>query len=219
MNRPQVPPALLSAIERDLRPVRPLASPAHRALGMLPVGLLLLIGMPAFWIGLGRAKLAPSAGWAFSALESGLSLIVLAGAFREAVPGRELSSTRLWALAGLACIAFLLANATIQSPGPVPLQTWLHWFRGCIYMVISFSIPALLAPAWLVSRALPNRPALTGALCGAGVGLMADAGLRLTCWDGGFVHALLAHGAAIALLTVLGAASATAVERLKSSDR
>ena len=40
------------------------------------------------------------------------------------------------------------------------------------------SIPALIAPAWLVSRALPNRPALTGALCGLGVGVMADAGLR-----------------------------------------
>ena len=84
-------------------------------------------------------------------------------------------------------------------------------------MTMTFSLPALIAPAWLVSRALPSRPALTGALCGLGVGVMADAGLRLFCWDGGYSHVILAHGGAIAILVVMGALSAAAVERIKGA--
>ena len=56
---------------------------------------------------------------------------------------------------------------------PLPVRPWVFGIARNV------SVPALLAPAWLVSRALPNRPAPTGTLCGLGIGLMADAGLRL----------------------------------------
>jgi hypothetical protein len=45
---------------------------------------------------------------------------------------------------------------------------------------------------------------------------MADAGLRLFCWDGDLLHILVAHGGAIALLMLLGALSARVVEHLKA---
>jgi hypothetical protein len=145
----------------------------------------------------------------------GLSLIILAAAFREAVPGRELPGRALSALIIMACAAFVLFNSGAQRPPSTSTHDWMHWVWECVYMTISFSIPALAAPGWLVARALPNRPALAGALCGLGVGIMADAGLKLFCWDGG-THLIVAHGGAIVLLVMLGATCATLVERIKA---
>jgi len=151
-----------------------------------------------------------------SALETVLSLVVLAAGLREAVPGRELSGRTLTALMCTACVSFVLVNTTLQSPTGISHVLWIQWLWECIGTAITFSIPALIAPAWLVSRALPSRPALTGALCGLSVGLMADAGLRLFCWDGDYAHVLVAHGGAILILAALGALSATIVERIKA---
>lgn len=218
MNQTHLPAALFDAVKRDLRPVRPLASPGRRALALLPVAIVLLVGMPLFWHWLNNVPLAPRSLWALSGLESVLSLVVLAAAFREAIPGREWSTKALLVLTFGAVVGFLVANATTQSEASVPMGTWVLWIRECISMTMTFALPALIAPAWLVARALPNRPALTGALCGLGVGVMADAGLRLFCWDGGYSHVILAHGGAIAILVVLGALSAVLVERRKARN-
>lgn len=216
MNEPATPNALFSAIERDLKPVRSLASPERRALALLPVGVALLVGLPEFWSWRLHSTLAPASSWASSAMETLLSLIVLAAAFREAVPGRQLPNPTLKALMLTSCVSFLLINATTHSPIGIAPAHWIQWFGECLVTAMTFSVPALLAPAWLVSRALPNRPALTGALCGLGVGLMADAGQRLLCWDGDYLHVLLAHGGAILILVALGALSASAVEYIKA---
>ena len=48
MNDINIPSALHDAVRRDLRPVRPLISPERRALALLPIGILLLIGLPEF---------------------------------------------------------------------------------------------------------------------------------------------------------------------------
>jgi hypothetical protein len=216
MRETRVPAALFSAVQRDLQPVRPLASPARRALALLPIAIVLLVGMPMFWAWRTHGVLAPWPAWGLSALETVLSLVIVAAGLREAVPGRELSARALSVLICVACLGFLLVNATTRGPVAVPAETWIRWIRECISMAIAFSAPALIAPAWLVSRALPNRPALTGALCGLGVGLMADAGLRLACWDGVYAHIVLAHGGAVVLLVALGALSAALVERIKA---
>lgn len=215
----QVPAALLSIVKHDLAPIRRLASPSRRALALLPIGLMLLAGMPAFWHWQAHVKVAPWTSWGFSVLEMTLSLIILAAAFREAVPGRELSSRKLSILMVMTCVGFALFNSGTETPPPPMTHVWMQWLWECLYMTISFSIPALIAPTWLVARALPNRPALTGALCGLGVGVMADAGLRLFCWDAGVAHLIAAHGGAIVLLVILGAMCATLVERVKSPPR
>ena len=216
MNVSRIPAELLDAVKRDLKPVRPLASPGRRALALLPIGLALLIGMPQLWSWRSHSVLASASSWGLSALETVLSLIVLTAGFREAVPGRELSRRVLTALLGIASVSFVWVNATLHSPAGISQALWIQWFWECIGTAMTFSIPALIVPAWLVSRALPNRPALTGALCGLGVGLMADAGLRLICWDGDYAHVLVAHGGAILLLVGAGALSAVVVERIKA---
>jgi hypothetical protein len=218
MSESHIPAVLLSAIKRDLRPVRPLASPARRALALLPLGIALLVGLPMFWSWRSHLSgLTSWASWGLSPLETAAGLLTLAAGFREAVPGRELSGKTLSALIGFVWIVFLLINVTHQPPVPAvaPVETTLRWIWECIGMAIAFSAPALALPTWLVSRALPNRPALTGALCGLGVGLMADAGLRLFCWDGTIAHVVIAHGGAIAIVAALGALSATVMERYR----
>lgn len=216
MNESHIPTALFDAIKHDLKPVRPLASPERRALALLPIAVAVLVGLPEFWSWKTHAAIAPSSSWALSALETLLSLVILAAGFREAVPGRELSGRAVTILMCTSGVSFVLINTTSQSPSGVSHALWLQWLEECIALAITFSIPALIAPAWLVSRALPSRPTLTGALCGLGVGLMADAGLRLSCWDGDYAHVLVAHGGAIMILVALGAVVATIVERVKA---
>src|SRR4029079_5524534 len=64
---------------------------------------------------------------------------------------------------------------------------------------------ATLPAVWLVARALPTRPALTGAAYGLAVGLMTDAGLRLFCPIDQSLHVVAGHGGAILLGAVGGA--------------
>ena len=218
MNTTRVPAGLLSAVKSDLRPVRPLATPARRALSLLPLGLALLVGMPAFWAWRSHLPAPPWPSRGLSLLEVTLSLLILAAAFREAIPGRELPKQTLIVLTCLCCACFFSVNPAMPALHAVPLETTLRWMRECIVMATTFSIPALAVPAWLVGRALPTRPGLAGALCGLGVGLMVDAGLRLLCWDGEYSHVVLAHGGAIALLISLGALSAIWVERIKARE-
>jgi hypothetical protein len=220
MDEARVPAALLAAVKSDLRPVRPLARPGRRALALLPLGVVLLVGIPTFWVS--RGSIGWRASWpssGLSGLETAAGLMALAAGFREAIPGRELPRWIWSAVIGAVWSAFLIINAAAPQPAAqVPLETTLRWIRECVGSAALFSVPALIVVGWLVSRGLPNRPALTGAMCGLGVGIMADAGLRLFCWDGDLLHVLLAHGGAIAMLMALGAMSALLVERLKGAS-
>ena len=218
MNESQVPAELLAAIKRDLRSVRPLANPARRALALVPLAATLLIGSPLYWGWRSNLnQLTPLASWGLSALEAVAGLVILAAGFREAVPGREISTRGLVALWCASLIGFVLVMHVTHAllPTVMPAGVEVRYAWECVGMAVAFSVPALALPAWLVARALPTRPAMTGALCGLGVGLMEDAGVRLFCWVTEPTHVLVAHGGAIVLLIVLGAACATFVERIK----
>jgi hypothetical protein len=205
------------AVRRDLRPVRPLASPGRRTLALLPVGLGLLIGIPAFWRWRADlSSLAPWSSWALSTVETAAGLAALAAAFREAIPGRELSRRALAAVLCAVALGILVGNSTHElGVAAAPLATTLRWIWECVSQTTAFSLPVLALVTWLVARARPGRPALTGALGGLGVGVMADAGLRLLCWDGDVPHVVLAHGGAIALVTCGGALSAWLIRRIQ----
>ena len=110
--------------------------------------------------------------------------------------------------------AMLVTHAALPNVAPRGNEVRYMW--ECVGMAALFSIPALVVPGWLVTRAMPGRPALTGALCGLGIGLMEDSGVRLFCWVTEPAHVLLSHGGAIVLLMLLGAASATIVESIRS---
>lgn len=214
----RVPPELLAAVERGLTPVRPIASPARRLLALLPLGLALLVAIPAFW-GLRRnvSELGPAVAWGLSGLQALAGLLIVGAALREAVPGRELSARAVAATVGAGLALFVGLTFLTESlvPAPVPPGIFGRYAWECFWMAAVSSVPALAAAMWLAGRALPTRPALAGAIYGLGAGIIADAGVRLFCWVSSPAHVLLAHGGAILLLAATGAAAATIVERIK----
>jgi hypothetical protein len=218
MTEDRPPAALLQSVARNLRPVRPLFPPWGRALLLLPLGLALVVGAPLFWGWRSNlADLGLAAAWGLSALEVLAGLLIVGAALREAVPGRELSASAVAATTAVAAIVFVgttLATARV-APFPVPVGVFWRWTWECLGMAAVPSLPALAASAWLASRALPNRPAVAGALYGLGAGLVADAGVRLFCQVSAPSHVFVSHGLAIGALVVLGAAAATVIERTK----
>jgi hypothetical protein len=222
MADPQVPAELLSTVQRDLRPVRPLASPARRVLALLPLGLALLVAIPAFWGLRGNfSSLGFAVAWGLSGAQALAGLLIVGAALREAIPGRELSGAAVAATVGAALALFVGLTFVTERvvPAAVPPGVWGRYAWECFWMAAASSAPALAAAAWLAARALPTRPAVAGAIYGLGAGLMADAGVRLFCWVSSPAHVLVAHGGAILFLVAAGALAATAVERLKGRDK
>jgi hypothetical protein len=213
----RVPADLLRLIQADFRQVRPLPPPWRRALALAPFGALLVWAVPLFWgwrsnltlLGFGVA-------WGLSGVQAVAGLFILAAALREAVPGRILSARALTATVGAALV--LVAGVTLitaaTAPNVVPPGRWLSYAWECFGEAVVSGLPLLAAVAWLAARAAPTRPALTGAIYGLGVGLVADAGVRLFCWVSEPAHVVIAHGAAIFALVAAGALTATLIDRL-----
>lgn len=212
MSEP-IPAALRAAISRDLRPVKPLPTPAWRTLPLVPIGLLLLIAA-VFIFGLRRDS--PQLGWTLTWIASTLQMLfglVLAFlALREAVPGTTLSQRTIR-------VAFAIAGVGVVS------LTWMTWitsstftitpgyggwvWRVCVGGTVIGALPALAVSGWLVARAYPLRPRLAGALYGVGAGLMSDAGWRLFCHFSSPGHVFGAHILGIAICCGLGIALAS----------
>ena len=200
----QLPEALQKAIERDHRAVRPLPPPWRRALALLIVALAVLaavilthrlrpdLGHLSLWIGWGATGIELLAG------------IVLAGlALRESVPGQALPIPTVV----LAVLAAMAANALVA------IATWIgthqppmgfHGGSMCLRNELVIAIPAVLLTAYLVVRALPMRPCITGLLGGAGAGLIADGVNHLLCPVSDLRHVLVWHTGAILLLMASG---------------
>ena len=214
----RVPADLLRRVGADVRAVRPLAPPWRRALALAPLGALLVLAVPMFWgYRSDASRLDHGLAWLASALQAGVGLWVLGAALREAVPGRRLSARAL-ALTGFGAVALVvgltLATAAV-SPHPVPPGVWLRFAWECFGIAALSGVPILAAAGWLAARALPTRPALTGALYGLGAGLVSDAGMRLFCWVSDPGHVLVSHGGAIVAFMALGAAAASLVDRCR----
>ena len=219
MTESDIPAALVSHVRGNLDPVRALASPSRRLLALAPLAALLLLGPPLYWGW--RTNLALLPGWTsfgLSLVESVAGAALLGLALRQAVPG--LAVARRWillALAGAAAIFTTVSLITAQML-PTPLHVPAAWSRlawECVGMELLFAVPSLAISAWLVARALPTRPAFTGAAYGMAVGLMTDAGVRLFCWIDTPSHVFAAHGGAVLLGAAGGAAIAAAIERIK----
>jgi hypothetical protein len=213
-----VPDPLRRAIEQDLEPVRPLAPPLRRALVLLPLALLIVAGVPALnFFRSDMAVLGLFGSWGLSFLEASGGLAVVALALREAVPGRMLPRAAVAAtLAGglLLPVAVLAATAPSFSIGGPPGSGWSDGI-ACFRTSAGAAIPALLACAALAFRALPLRPAVTGALYGLGSALIADAGLRLFCEFTVPSHILGAHEGAIVAVVLAGIVVAKVVDRTR----
>ena len=217
MTETNVPDVLLRFVQSDLRPVRPLAPPSRRALTLVPISIALLVAVPAFW-GLRQnlSAMGTMLAWGLSSLQSVAGLIVVGLALRESVPGRELPRGRVLAIISGAAALVVAVTLSTQAfvPTAVPRGADWRYFWECFSMALPSGLVAVSVTAWMASRALPVRPAVTGALYGLGAGLMADSGVRLFCWVSSPAHVLLAHGGVIVSLMLMGAAAATSIELL-----
>lgn len=222
MSVSRLPESLVRALERDPAPVRPVLPPARRALAMLPLGIALVVGVPLLWGWRENlSQLGVLASWGVSFLLTAVGLALIGLALREAIPGRELS-TRAVVATSLAALALFLALTWAGArllPTAVPPEHFLPWIGKCFAVTTLTALPALAVAAWLVARALPNRPALTGALYGVGAGLLADAGMHLFCRITSPSHVLISHGGAILAAGALSALSALAMDRLREWRR
>ncbi|HEU4654845.1 MAG TPA: NrsF family protein [Steroidobacteraceae bacterium] len=219
MTEHNVPASLLNQIRANLEPVRPLASPSRRIVTLLPLALILLFGPPMYYEWRENFSQLPSwASWGLSALESLGGIALMALALRQAVPGLAVRRRSMFSAFAAAVLLFTCVSLITGNVLPTPLHNPSAWSRlawECIVMELLFAIPSLAISAWLVARALPTHPALTGAAYGLAVGLMTDAGVRLFCWIDQPLHVFAGHGGAILIGTLGATLTATMIERVK----
>ena len=219
MNEVNIPASLLNQVRADLGPVTPLPAPSRRLLALVPLALILFLGPPMYWGWRPNLALLPGwTSWGLSALESLGGAALMALALRQAVPG--LAARRRWMWLAFAGAALLFASVSLTTARvlPTPFHDASSWSRiawECVVMELPFVLPSLAISAWLVARALPTRPALTGGAYGLAIGLMTDAGMRLFCAVDQPAHVFAAHGGVILLGAIGGAVTATLIERVK----
>lgn len=80
-------------------------------------------------------------------------------------------------------------------------------------------LPLLALTVFLVFRAYPTRPGVTGALAGLGAGLLADGSWRTYCEVSDPAHVLTTHFASVALLTLAGVVLARLFSRIATATR
>lgn len=213
------PRDLRDAVQRDLRPTRPLRSPWLRALVLIPLAVAVVLSVPGLRFfrpdmqAIGFLK-----AWGFSFGQALGGLVIIAVALRESIPGRGLTWRAIAVTVGVGLMvpaALLALTASSFDVGPAPGQA-LREGIGCFRVSAISAIPALIAAAILAARAFPLRPALAGALYGLGCGLIADAGMRLFCEYTDLEHVLFGHGGAIVGVMVIGAAVSSTVARRRS---
>ncbi len=219
-HSPKPPEALLRAVAQDLKPVRPSPRPLQLALRIVPIALvvssLILVAIgPRRDLGL----LGPLLAWGASAAQFALAIAFVWIAAREGTPSGRLPRSTLYSAAAAAFLVVVSVTLLTFSASPT-MQPLLHvppmvgeklrdapWIMGfaCgIGSTVAGGILVLLC-SWVFRNSLATRPAVAGALYGAGAGLAINAGWRIACPVSTPWHALGAHGIAIVATVVLGA--------------
>ncbi|HEX6163076.1 MAG TPA: NrsF family protein [Vicinamibacterales bacterium] len=214
------PGELRSRLAADYQPVRALRSPWTRALAIVPLAIVALIGAQlAFNV---RSD-APSLGWlgvwGFSIAQSAIGIIVVGAALRESIPGRHWSSAAiaLWVAIPIAAIV-VITLVSWEASQVILRGAWWVVAGVCFAGSAATAMPVVAFAGILAARAYPTRPAIAGLLFGLGAGLMADAGWRIFCHFSEPAHVLSAHLAAVILSTIVGALAAVSLSGLRGEE-
>jgi hypothetical protein len=219
MDVDMIPDALREVVRRDLRPVRPFASPWRRALPLAvlatgtAVAILRVYGVRADIARLGLV------GWGPSAYEALLGFMLLALAFRESIPDISIDNSTLvlWIAVGTASLLVITAVTMHFSPTGPPGEKAGRFAIYCIERVALFGAPLILTAAALSARSPVFRPMSAGAFCGLGSGLFIDAVWRLSCSISEPSHVLLSHTGGVAALALLAVLMTHVVARVQDS--
>jgi hypothetical protein len=222
----QPPPFLLTEISRDLHPVKAAPVPSRLALRVLPLVALAALAALVLLARIGLhgdlAALGPLLAWGISSVQIGLGILLVWIAARESTPARRLpgnlvvsAALATWFLLTAVALWTFAVNPTVAPGGSA-------WRLGLFCGVAGTVAGGLLvtALAWFFRHSLAARPALAGALYGAGAGVAVNAGWRLACPISTPWHSLTAHGGAIIATTILGAvASHVMAKRMRGPVR
>lgn len=221
-GRENVPQRLRETIEHDLRPVRPLAGPFRRAALFIPVAAVFLVGVPwVFGLRPDVPLMGPAVSWGLSGLQVLAGIFVLGLALKESVPGNALSPRVLIAsaVAAIALVVVVTEVTFAVSPTIAPPPLRAPFLRFCAGFSTLVGTPLVLLAGFLAARALPLRPWVAGGLYGLAAGLIADAGWRLFCEVSSPGHVLVAHGAGVGSLALIGMLGAVVTERVRWGRR
>ena len=211
-----MPDSVRSRVTADLAPVRPILRPWHRALACLPALLLAVAAAPLL---LGTradiGQVGPWLAWGGSALQLAIAVMLVAAAFREAVPAeglpRDVAGALMFAGASVAAVLAVLTHL-VSPETTARAETFADWFF-CWRGAFAAGVPILLLVLLLVARGFVARPLLAGALAGLGAGSAVDAGWRLYCSYSSPAHVLTSHGGAVLALALAGLAAGAALRR------
>jgi hypothetical protein len=217
---PKPPEALMRAISRDLRPVKPSPRPLRLVLRMGPLALLV---SSAVLLAVGPRQdsriLGPLLTWGASAVQFVLAIALVWIAAHESIPVGRLPRHVVYSAAIVASLAVVLISLVTfsNSPASEPLlrvpplvnealraSPWIMGFACGIGSTLAGGILVLFF-SWVFRNSLATRPTEAGALYGAGAGLAINAGWRIACPVSTPWHTLGAHGAAIIATVILGA--------------
>jgi hypothetical protein len=221
MDRSLKPPeALMRAIARDLKPVRPSPQPLRLALRMVPLALLV---SSLILLAIGprhdAVVLGPLLTWGASAVQFVLAIALVWIAAHESIPVGRLPRQVVYSAAVTASLVVVFISLITFSTSPasepvlrVPpivnellrVKPWLMGFVCGIGSTLAGGILVLFF-SWVFRNSLATRPTEAGALYGAGAGLAINAGWRIACPVSTPWHALGAHGSAIIATVILGA--------------
>jgi len=219
-HSPKPPEALMRAIARDLRPVKPSPQPLRLALRMAPVALLV---SSVILLAIGprhdSALLGPVLTWGASAAQFALAIALVWIAAHEGMPAGRLPVRIVYfaAIAASLVVVFVALLTFSISPASEPLlrvppwineklrtSPWIMGFGCGVGSTIAGGLLVLLFSR-IFRNSLAARPTVAGALYGAGAGLAINAGWRVACPVSTPWHSLGAHGAAIVATVILGA--------------
>jgi hypothetical protein len=212
---PKPPEALMRAIAQDLRPVKPSPRPFHLALRMLPLALLV---SSAILLAIGLRPdsgiLGPLLTWGASAAQFALAIVLVWIAAHEGTPAGRLPRQMVFAAGfmGILIVVFVTlltfstspASPTFHVRGSILVPPWIADLVCGIGSTLAGGILVLFFSR-VFRNSLATRPAVAGALYGAGAGLAINAGWRIACPISTPSHALGSHGAAIFATVILGA--------------
>src|SRR5262245_13771777 len=176
---------LLTEVSRDLKPVRPRPVPSRMTLLLAPLAVaaslsaVTLIGVRG-----DATALGPLVMWGASIVQAGVGLLLVWIAAREATPAQRLPRPLVWSIIVTAWLVVAAVALWTYSVGPTLVLSDLAASKAGLFCGIGggfLGASVVVAFAWFLRHSLAGRPALAGAIYGAGAGITVDGGWRLAC--------------------------------------
>jgi hypothetical protein len=206
---------LIADLAGRVAPVRPLPSPARRAVGWLVIAVVIASAGVAYFGPrrdvMTRLTQADYLWTAFLALAT--SAFAVVATLMLSVPGAERTSlVRRLTIAALAVWAATMVWAVLDAGRGLPITTDRHW-PACFTRVVLVSFVPALALFAMARRAAPLRPGWTAAFAAGAAASMAALAVQIVCPLDDAGHAFLGHFVPVLVIGLLGVLARRVVTR------